>query len=135
MAISRQEYQREYYRKNKEKRSEYFKKHYQENKEKIKERNNRRYAENKKLKESKQSSYDKYYEEHKDERKEYYKKHYEENKEIFDQIGWSSNDHYLFYTFNFGDENIFSGENLQKILDNQIQKNGYNYLNMNIKQI
>ncbi len=60
---------------------------------------------------------------------------YEENKEIFDQIGWSSNDHYLFYTFNFGDENIFSGENLQKILDNQIQKNGSNYLNMNIKQI
>lgn len=60
---------------------------------------------------------------------------YEENKEIFDQIGWSSNDHYLFYTFNFGDENIFSEENLQKILDDKIQKDGPNYLNMDIKQI
>ena len=24
---------------------------------------------------------------------------YEENKEIFNEIGWSKNDHYLFYTF------------------------------------
>ena len=32
---------------------------------------------------------------------------YEENKEIFDEIGWSKNDHYLFYTFNFGDEKIY----------------------------
>ncbi len=60
---------------------------------------------------------------------------YEENKETFDQIGWSSNDHYLFYTFNFGDENIFSEENLQKILEDKIQKDGSNYLNMDIKQI
>ena len=25
---------------------------------------------------------------------------YNNNKEIFDKIGWSQNDHYLFYTFN-----------------------------------
>lgn len=53
---------------------------------------------------------------------------YEENKEIFDEVGWSKNDYYLFYTFNFGDENIYSKENLQKILDYKIQKDGkYNY--------
>ncbi len=53
---------------------------------------------------------------------------YEENKEIFDEVGWSKNDYYLFYTFNFGDENIYSKEKLQKILDYKIQKDGkYNY--------
>ena len=53
---------------------------------------------------------------------------YEENKEIFDEVGWSKNDHYLFYTFNFGDEDIYSKENLQKILDYKIQKDGkYNF--------
>ncbi len=39
------------------------------------------------------------------------------NKEIFDEIGWSENDYYLFYTFNYGDENVYSKENLQKIID------------------
>ena len=53
---------------------------------------------------------------------------YEENKEIFDEVGWSKNDYYLFYTFNFEDENIYSKEKLQKILDYKIQKDGkYNY--------
>lgn len=42
---------------------------------------------------------------------------YEENKEIFNEIGWSKNDHYLFYTFNYGDENIYSKENLEKIVE------------------
>ncbi len=49
---------------------------------------------------------------------------YEENKEIFDEIGWSQNDHFMFYTFNFGDEEIFSKENLEKILNYKIQKDG-----------
>lgn len=49
---------------------------------------------------------------------------YEENKEIFDEIAWSQNDHYMFYTFNFGDEEIFSKENLEKILNYKIQKDG-----------
>ena len=53
---------------------------------------------------------------------------YEENKEIFDEIGWSKNDHYLFYTFNFGDENVYSKENLQKIIDyKKSQGELYNY--------
>ena len=53
---------------------------------------------------------------------------YEENKELFDEIGWSENDHYLFYTFNFGDENVFNKENLQKIVDYQKSKGElYNY--------
>lgn len=42
---------------------------------------------------------------------------YEENKEIFNEIGWSKNDHYLFYTFNYGDENTYSKENLEKIVE------------------
>lgn len=42
---------------------------------------------------------------------------YATNQEIFDEIGWSENDHYLFYTFNFGDENVYNKENLQKIID------------------
>ncbi len=49
---------------------------------------------------------------------------YEENKEIFEEIGWSQNDHFMFYTFNFGDEEIFSKENLEKILNYKIQKDG-----------
>ena len=53
---------------------------------------------------------------------------YEENKEIFDEIGWSENDHCLFYTFNFGDENVYSKENLQKIIDyKKSQGELYNY--------
>lgn len=53
---------------------------------------------------------------------------YNLNKEIFDEIGWSENDHYLFYTFNFGDENVYSKENLQKILDYKESKNDiYNF--------
>ena len=53
---------------------------------------------------------------------------YAGNKEIFDEIGWSENDHYLFYTFNFGDENVYSKENLQKIIDYKKSKGDlYNY--------
>ena len=53
---------------------------------------------------------------------------YEENKEIFDEVGWSKNDHYMFYTFGFGDENIYSKENLEKILNYKIEKDGkYNF--------
>ena len=60
---------------------------------------------------------------------------YEENKEIFDEVGWSKNDHYLFYTFNFGDEDIYSKENLQKILDYKIQKDGKYNFDTNIVEI
>lgn len=60
---------------------------------------------------------------------------YEENKEIFDEIGWSKNDHYMFYTFNFGDENIYSKENLEKILDYKIQKDGKYSFNTDIHEI
>ena len=53
---------------------------------------------------------------------------YEENKELFDEIGWSQNDHYLFYTFNFGDENVFNKENLQKIVEYKMNNGGlYDY--------
>ena len=60
---------------------------------------------------------------------------YESNKEIFDQIGWSKNDYYLFYTYNFGDENIYSKENLQKILDYKESKNKYYRLNTDVENI
>lgn len=60
---------------------------------------------------------------------------YEDNKEIFDEIGWSKNDYYMFYTFGFGDENIYSKENLQKVLDYKIQKDGKSYLNTNINEL
>ena len=53
---------------------------------------------------------------------------YKENKEIFDEIGWSQNDHYLFYTFNFGDENVFNKENLKKIVEYKTNNGGiYDY--------
>lgn len=57
---------------------------------------------------------------------------YEENKEIFDEIGWNKNDHYLFYTFNFGDENVYNKENLQKIIDYKKSKNEKYNLNLEI---
>lgn len=60
---------------------------------------------------------------------------YEENKEIFDEIGWSKNDHYMFYTFGFGDENIYSKENLEKILNYKIQKEGKYSFNTDISEI
>ena len=41
---------------------------------------------------------------------------YKDNKEIYDNIGWTENDYYLFNTFNFGDENIYSKDNINKIL-------------------
>jgi hypothetical protein len=60
---------------------------------------------------------------------------YEENKEIFNEIGWSKNDHYLFYTFNYGDENTYSKENLEKIVKYK-KDNGIEYnLNTNFKSI
>lgn len=60
---------------------------------------------------------------------------YEKNKEIFDEIGWTENDHNLFYTFNFGDENIFSKEKLQKILDYKIEKDGIFDYDINLSAI
>ena len=60
---------------------------------------------------------------------------YEENKEIFDEIGWSKNDHYMFYTFGFGDENIFSKEKIQRVLDYKIKKDGKYNFNTNITQL
>ena len=57
---------------------------------------------------------------------------YKENKEIFDEIGWNKNDHYLFYTFNFGDENVYNKENLQKIIDYKKSKNEKYNLNLDI---
>ena len=60
---------------------------------------------------------------------------YEENKEIFDKIGWSKNDHYLFYTFGHGDENIYSKENLEKILNYKIKKDGKYKIKKDIQEI
>ena len=60
---------------------------------------------------------------------------YESNKEIFDEIGWSKDDYFLFYTYNYGDENIYSKENLQKILDYKESKNKYYELNTKPKDI
>ena len=60
---------------------------------------------------------------------------YEENKEIFDEVGWSKNDHYMFYTFGFGDENIYSKENLEKILNYKIEKDGKYNFNTDISEI
>ena len=60
---------------------------------------------------------------------------YSQNKEIFNQIGWSQNDHYIFYTFNFGDENVYTKENLQKIIDYKKQKGEYYNLNLEINSI
>lgn len=60
---------------------------------------------------------------------------YEKNKEIFDEIGWSENDHYLFYTFNFGDENVFSKENIEKIADYKKINNDIYDFDFNLKEI
>lgn len=60
---------------------------------------------------------------------------YSTNKEIFDQIGWSKNDHYIFYTFNSGDENVYTKENLQKIIDYKKQKGEYYNLNLQISSV
>lgn len=60
---------------------------------------------------------------------------YEENKEIFDEVQWSKNDCYLFYTFGFGDENKYSKENLKKILDYKIQKDGTFDFNTDISKV
>lgn len=60
---------------------------------------------------------------------------YEEYKEVFDEIGWSKNDHYLFYTFNFGDEEIYKKENLQKIVEAKKEKNEYYNLNLDLEEV
>lgn len=60
---------------------------------------------------------------------------YEKNKEIFDEIGWSKNDYYLFYTFNFGDENVFSKENIEKIADYKKINNDIYDFDFNLKEI
>ena len=60
---------------------------------------------------------------------------YKNNKEIFDKIGWSSNDHYLFYTFNTGDENVYNKQNLQEIIDYKKQQGNYYNLNLNFDEI
>lgn len=60
---------------------------------------------------------------------------YDTNKEIFEEIGWSRNDYALFYRFNFGDENVYSKENLQKIINYKNDKKEYLRLNLNIKKI
>lgn len=60
---------------------------------------------------------------------------YEQDKEIFDEIGWSKNDFFMFATFGFGDENIYSKEKLQKIVDYKIEKDGIQNVNKDIKQV
>lgn len=60
---------------------------------------------------------------------------YEEDKDIYDQVGWSKNDVYLFNTFGFGDENIFSKENLQQIVEMKMSKGNYYSLNTNLFSI
>ena len=60
---------------------------------------------------------------------------YNSNKEIFDKIGWSQNDHYLFYTFNTGDENVYNKQNLQEIIDYKKQQGNYYNLNLELDKI
>ena len=60
---------------------------------------------------------------------------YNNNKEIFDKIGWSQNDHYLFYTFNTGDENVYNKQNLQEIIDYKKQQGHYYNLNLELDKI
>ena len=60
---------------------------------------------------------------------------YDENKELFDEIGWTKNDHYLFFTFNTGDENVYNKESLGKIIDYKIKQNEYYKLNLDVKQV
>lgn len=60
---------------------------------------------------------------------------YNTNKEIFDKIGWSKNDHYLFYTFNTGDENVYNKQNLQEIINYKKQQGNYYNLNLKIDKI
>ena len=60
---------------------------------------------------------------------------YNNNKEIFDKIGWSQNDHYLFYTFNTGDENVYNKQNLQEIIDYKKQQGSYYNLNLDFDEI
>lgn len=60
---------------------------------------------------------------------------YNNNKEIFDKIGWSPNDHYLFYTFNTGDENVYNKQNLQEIIDYKKQQGSYYNLNLDFDEI
>ena len=60
---------------------------------------------------------------------------YKQNKEIFDEIGWSENDFYMFNTFNFGDENIYSKENIKKVADYMKQKDIQIVFNKDFKQI
>ena len=60
---------------------------------------------------------------------------YNNNKEIFDKIGWSQNDHYLFYTFNTGDENVYNKQNLQEIIDYKKQQGNYYNLNLELDKV
>ncbi len=60
---------------------------------------------------------------------------YEENKKIFDEIGWSQNDYYMFYTYGFGDENIYSKENIKKIVEYIQQKDAQFVFNKKLSQV
>lgn len=60
---------------------------------------------------------------------------YEKDKDIYDDVGWSKNDVYLFNTFGFGDENIFSKENLQQVVNMKMSKGDYYSLNTNLLSI
>lgn len=60
---------------------------------------------------------------------------YEENKEIFDEIGWSQNDYYMFYTFGFGDENVYAKEKIKKIVEYKEQKDGQLVFDKKISQV
>ena len=60
---------------------------------------------------------------------------YNDNKEIFDKIGWSPNDYYLFYTFNTGDENVYNKQNLQEIIDYKKQNGNGSNLELDVKEI
>ena len=84
MVFDRKEYQKNYYRKNREKRKEQHKNYRQENKEKIKEYYNKYYQENK---EKRKEYTKKNYQENKEKRKEQKKKHYQENKEKLKEYG------------------------------------------------
>ena len=60
---------------------------------------------------------------------------YEKNKEIFDEIGWSSNDFFMFNTFNFGDENIYTKENIKKLLGYMEQKDEQIVFTKDLEQV
>jgi len=56
---------------------------------------------------------------------------YTEDNEIYEKVGWTKNDLFLFNTFGFGDENIFSKDSIIIINDLKGNKDGNSWVNKN----